>query len=217
MFLEDAGYDWKLLGPDVSDVDYVAWQADQDAYACSGQKCSAQSLLIMHTNWRKVAARAGSPHAHMQTRAKCHGSRLVAPHPPPPTNVCSIARALRRARLRGVPQAGLLDKMKARAASRKLDDLTIGPVLTWTTEAMLEHMHKLLAIPGAAVRSRAVLRRAMLHENDSAAARIWGSLRGHCMHRIASSAFTFAAALPACVLPNGPAPQARSCFGAASR
>jgi 1-pyrroline-5-carboxylate dehydrogenase len=54
VFLEDAGFDWKLLGPDVSDVDYVAWQADQDAYACSGQKCSAQSLMIMHSNWRKV-------------------------------------------------------------------------------------------------------------------------------------------------------------------
>lgn len=54
VFLEDAGYDWKVLGPDVSDVDYVAWQADQDAYACSGQKCSAQSLMLMHTNWRQV-------------------------------------------------------------------------------------------------------------------------------------------------------------------
>ena len=27
--LEDAGFDWKILGPDVGDVDYVAWQADQ--------------------------------------------------------------------------------------------------------------------------------------------------------------------------------------------
>jgi hypothetical protein len=23
----------------------------QDAYACSGQKCSAQSILFMHSNW----------------------------------------------------------------------------------------------------------------------------------------------------------------------
>lgn len=60
MFLEDAGYDWKLLGPDVQDIDYVAWQADQDAYACSGQKCSAQSLLLMHSNWRKVRLRCGA-------------------------------------------------------------------------------------------------------------------------------------------------------------
>lgn len=39
--IEDAGFDWKILGPDVEDVDYVAWQCDQDAYAASGQKCSA--------------------------------------------------------------------------------------------------------------------------------------------------------------------------------
>ncbi len=50
-FLEDAGFDWKVLGPDVRDVDYVAWQCDQDAYACSGQKCSAQSMLFMHDAW----------------------------------------------------------------------------------------------------------------------------------------------------------------------
>ncbi|MBA0824953.1 hypothetical protein Goarm_021585 [Gossypium armourianum] len=46
--LEDAGFDWKILGPDVAEVDYVAWVCDQDAYACSGQKCSAQSILFMH-------------------------------------------------------------------------------------------------------------------------------------------------------------------------
>ncbi|KAJ4834219.1 hypothetical protein Tsubulata_047707 [Turnera subulata] len=46
--LEDAGFDWKILGPDVNEVDYVAWVCDQDAYACSGQKCSAQSMLFIH-------------------------------------------------------------------------------------------------------------------------------------------------------------------------
>ncbi|XP_056851777.1 delta-1-pyrroline-5-carboxylate dehydrogenase 12A1, mitochondrial-like isoform X1 [Raphanus sativus] len=46
--LEDAAFDWKVLGPDVQEVDYVAWVCDQDAYACSGQKCSAQSMLFMH-------------------------------------------------------------------------------------------------------------------------------------------------------------------------
>jgi hypothetical protein len=45
-------------------------------------------------------------------------------------------------------QAGLLDKLKARASTRQLSDLTIGPVLTWTTQAMLEHMDKLLQLPG---------------------------------------------------------------------
>jgi len=98
VYLEDAGFDWKVLGPDVSDVDYVAWQCDQDAYACSGQKCSAQSILLAHENW---------------------------------------------------VNAGLLDKLKARAASRELSDLSIGPVLTWTTQAMMDHKDKLLKIPGA--------------------------------------------------------------------
>lgn len=50
--LEDAGFDWKVLGPDVDDVDYVAWQCDQDAYASSGQKCSAQSIVFVHENWQ---------------------------------------------------------------------------------------------------------------------------------------------------------------------
>jgi 1-pyrroline-5-carboxylate dehydrogenase len=100
VFLEDAGFDWKILGPDVSDFEYVAWQCDQDAYACSGQKCSAQSILFMHENW---------------------------------------------------VNAGLEAELAKRASTRKLDDLTIGPVLSWTTQAMLDHAKKLLKIPGARV------------------------------------------------------------------
>lgn len=96
--LEDAGFDWKILGPDVNEVDYVAWVCDQDAYACSGQKCSAESILFMHENWGK---------------------------------------------------SSLVDKMTELAARRKLDDLTVGPVLTVTTEAMLDHAKKLLQIPGS--------------------------------------------------------------------
>ena len=46
--IEDAGFDWKILGPDVENVDYVAWVSDQDAYAASGQKCSAQSIVFVH-------------------------------------------------------------------------------------------------------------------------------------------------------------------------
>ena len=52
--LEDAGFDWKILGPDVNNIDYVAYTSDQDAYAYSGQKCSAQSILFVHENWKKV-------------------------------------------------------------------------------------------------------------------------------------------------------------------
>lgn len=51
--IEDAGFDWKILGPDVFEMDYVAYTADQDAYAMSGQKCSAQSILFVHENWAK--------------------------------------------------------------------------------------------------------------------------------------------------------------------
>ncbi|KAJ4960775.1 hypothetical protein NE237_020685 [Protea cynaroides] len=96
--LEDAGFDWKVLGPDVQEVDYVAWVCDQDAYASSGQKCSAQSILFMHENWAK---------------------------------------------------SSLLCKIKKLALRRKLEDLTIGPVLTFTTAEMLDHMSKLLQIPGS--------------------------------------------------------------------
>ncbi|KAL6784673.1 ALDH12 [Auxenochlorella protothecoides x Auxenochlorella symbiontica] len=98
VFLEDAGFDWKILGPDVQAFDHVAWQCDQDAYACSGQKCSAQSILFMHDAWA---------------------------------------------------EAGLEAALAARAATRGLEDLTVGPVLSWTTEAIQAHVADLLAIPGA--------------------------------------------------------------------
>lgn len=38
----------------MSDVDFVAYTCDQDAYAYSGQKCSAQSALFAHSNWVKA-------------------------------------------------------------------------------------------------------------------------------------------------------------------
>ena len=51
--LEDAGFDWKIIGPDFDAdwLDYVAWQCDEDAYNAAGQKCSAQSALFVHDNW----------------------------------------------------------------------------------------------------------------------------------------------------------------------
>ncbi len=97
--LEDAGFDWKVIGPDYAPewLDYVAWQCDQDAYNASGQKCSAQSILFVHRNW----------------------------------------------------SAPLLPKLGELAARRKLDDLTIGPVLSWTNERMLAHVDAVSSIPGA--------------------------------------------------------------------
>jgi len=101
VFLEDAGFDWKLLGPDVQSLEHVAWQCDQDAYACSGQKCSATSMLFVHEHWER---------------------------------------------------AGLLPRLKERASRRRLEDLTVGPVLTWTTDAMLAHVARLLRdVPGSEV------------------------------------------------------------------
>ena len=52
--IEDAGFDWKLLGPDVNEIDYVAYVSDQDGYTISGQKFSAQSFVIAHKNWVKA-------------------------------------------------------------------------------------------------------------------------------------------------------------------
>ena len=98
IMMEDAGFDWKILGPDVSDVDFVAFQCDQDAYATIGQKCSAQSILFFHSNWNKTQ---------------------------------------------------LLEKMKANAAKRSMEDLTVGPILTVTTKRFLDHTNRLLQIPGA--------------------------------------------------------------------
>jgi 1-pyrroline-5-carboxylate dehydrogenase len=98
--MEDAGFDWKIMGPDVQYEDYVAWQADQDAYALSGQKCSAQSLVFVHENWKN---------------------------------------------------AGLYEKLADLASQRNLKDLSIGPVLSMSTQAMLDHMNKILKISGTRV------------------------------------------------------------------
>jgi len=97
--VEDAGFDWKILGPDVMEEEFVAWTCDQDAYACSGQKCSAQSILFAHSNW--------------------------------------------------VNQGNILDRIEKHASGRKIDDLSVGPVLSHSTKNMLEHTERLLSIPGA--------------------------------------------------------------------
>jgi len=97
--IEDAGFDWKVIGPDFHAelLDYVAWQCDEDAYNASGQKCSAQSIVLAHENW-------------------------INP---------------------------LVSKLAELAARRKLDDLTVGPVLTWTNDQMQAHIDAILTVPGA--------------------------------------------------------------------
>jgi 1-pyrroline-5-carboxylate dehydrogenase len=97
--LEDAGFDWKIIGPDYDPVwlDYVAWQCDQDAYNASGQKCSAQSILFVHDNWAEA----------------------------------------------------LLPELAGFAGKRRLEDLSLGPVLSWTNARIRAHIDGLLAIKGA--------------------------------------------------------------------
>ena len=82
----------------MSDIDYVAYTSDQDAYAFGGQKCSAQSILFAHNNW--------------------------------------------------VDQ-GFLNKIKAFAEGRKLENLTIVPILTWNNQKIQKHVDEVLKIPGA--------------------------------------------------------------------
>ena len=99
---EDAGFNWKVLGPDVqASVQHTAWVCDQDAYAASGQKCSAQSSLFVHENWLKT---------------------------------------------------DLLARIQALAKRRNLEALTIGPVLSWSTQRMLDHVGAVLsAVPNASL------------------------------------------------------------------
>jgi len=97
--IEDAGFDWKVIGPDYHPewLDYVAWQCDEDAYNAAGQKCSAQSIILMHENWADK----------------------------------------------------LLPKLKTLAQRRSLDDLSLGPVLTWTNDQIKNHIDTIMAVPGA--------------------------------------------------------------------
>ncbi len=97
--IEDAGFDWKVIGPDFHPewLDYVAWQCDEDAYNAAGQKCSAQSIILAHDNW-------ATP---------------------------------------------LLPKLAQLAARRNLDDLSLGPVLTWNNEQIHAHIKAIMDIPGA--------------------------------------------------------------------
>lgn len=99
--IEDAGFDWKIVGPDFEQewLDYVAWQCDEDAYNASGQKCSAQSILFVHSNW--------SEH--------------------------------------------LIPKITELANRRNLDNLTVGPVLTWNNDQIKSHIDALLKIDGSRV------------------------------------------------------------------
>ncbi|KAA8542397.1 hypothetical protein F0562_023467 [Nyssa sinensis] len=126
--LEDAGFDWKILGPDVQEVDYVAWVCDQDAYACSGQKCSAQSILFMHENWS--ASSLLRQMNDLAARRKLH-DLTIGP-------VLTIGLS---------PRKHILAKMVTVAVSG-VDDIG-KQCMGLQHEEMLEHMNKLLQISGS--------------------------------------------------------------------
>ena len=103
--VEDSGFDWKLIGP-LPQLERDKYQllsgqiakiCDRDAYAASGQKCSAQSILFIHIADYDYFA----------------------------------------------------SKLNDLAAKRNLQDLSIGPVLTWNNQQIQEHINKLLLIDGA--------------------------------------------------------------------
>ena len=95
--LEDAGFNWKIIGKDIppESLPYVAWQCDQDAYAASGQKCSAQSLLFVHTK---------------------HAIKLE-------------------------------HHLRTLARRRRLDNLTVGPLLSITNVDIQKHITAILGLP----------------------------------------------------------------------
>lgn len=181
IFLEDAGFDWKVLGPDArqADLAYVAWQCDQDAYACSGQKCSAQSIMFAHSSWvglglfdrmKELAGRCGAASGPRQFWFTADNLQQSTGY-----SISALAlnasncESLRSSLLFILHAVSLCCTLLLSAScsnsphlliphtpgpphsrSRKLEDLTIGPVLTWTTDAILGHAKKLLAIPGRA-------------------------------------------------------------------
>lgn len=51
--IEDAGFNWKVLGPDVKDFEYVCWQSDQ-MHILPVIKNAAGSVVFVHENWLKA-------------------------------------------------------------------------------------------------------------------------------------------------------------------
>ena len=130
--LEDAGFDWKILGPDVSDLDYVAWQCDQDAYAFSGQKCSAQSILFMHSNWREAGILPA-----MEARAAMRNFQDLSSGP-----VLTWPNERIQAHLDSVLQ---IDGAKVVFGGRPLQDTTIPPQYgSWEPTAVFVPLKEML-------------------------------------------------------------------------
>jgi hypothetical protein len=146
----------QVLGPDVSEFEYVAWQCDQDAYAYSGQKCSAQSILFAHDNWvakglldkLKVGGweweASGTVGGCMRGCMRGWVGGMTAS-----SAVGPCLNSLPMAVLLLCDIALLLSSIgQGLAGRRKLEDLTVGPVLTVTNKRYLDHINALLKIKG---------------------------------------------------------------------
>ena len=72
--IEDAGFNWKVFGRDVGEVDFVAFTCDQDAHANTGQKCSATSLLVLHENWMTSPNNSRFSSSTEEEKKQCPGS-----------------------------------------------------------------------------------------------------------------------------------------------
>jgi len=81
-------------------VDYVAFVCDQDAYACAGQKCSAQSMLVIHESWR--------PHLEPRMRALAARRKLSDLTAGPTLSVTTAAGLGHVSKLLKLPGARLL-------------------------------------------------------------------------------------------------------------
>lgn len=46
-------------------------------------------------------------------------------------------------------KTNLLERMEEQASKRSLDDLTVGPVLTWSNEQIQAHLDAVLELDGA--------------------------------------------------------------------
>lgn len=93
--IEDAGFDFKIIDKDIRNYERIADICDKDAYECSGQKCSAQSLLLINR--------------------KANFKRLI-------------------------------NLIKANAQQRNLNNLSIGPVLSWNNHELIDHINKLVSL-----------------------------------------------------------------------
>lgn len=71
---------------------------DHDAFAYSGQKCSAQSIMFAHSSWLK---------------------------------------------------RGLISKFKDLSAKRTIEDLTVGPVLSWNNAQLKQALNDAMSLEGS--------------------------------------------------------------------